>query len=60
MSAKINFKNLNYIRATKEPIKGHLLAECFDDVNQAFGNLHAQVIDLTAQLAQLKNAAPKA
>lgn len=42
-SARIPYRNLNYIRSTKEPIKGHLLAEALDDISNAFGQLHTTV-----------------
>lgn len=51
--AKIPLRNLNYLRNTKEPIKPHLVAELFDDVNAAYGNHQDRIAVLEAQVAEL-------
>jgi len=43
----IAYRNLNYIRSTKEPLKPHLVAETFDDVSIAVGKLQDQINGIT-------------
>lgn len=50
MAANINYRNINYLRNNKLPVKSHLVAELFDDVNTAYGQLAAKHADTEANL----------
>lgn len=58
MAAKnptIPIRNLDYIRRNPhtQPLKGHLVAEAFDDVSSTVGQLQAQIKALQETVAKL-------
>ena len=58
-TAKIFIRNLDHIRTSTEPVHGHYIAESFDDVSLAFGNMKTQIDALNAEIAALKKTPTK-
>jgi hypothetical protein len=56
MNGAISYKNQNYLRSTKEPIKPHLIAEDFDAVQITVTSQASRIAALEAQVAALTNA----
>jgi len=56
MNGAISYKNQNYLRSTKEPIKPHLIAADFDAVQITVTSQASRIAALEAQVAALTNA----
>lgn len=58
MNGPIGYRNQNYLRSTREPVKPHLIAEDFDQVQIVAAAHQARIdaLEKTVQQLQLKLA----